>query len=99
MEKVNLTRKFESFAETWVPKIVGELNGQFVKLAKFEGEYIWHQHESEDELFLVLKGEVTILAISHQPALFSAADRIYRLQAGKADELPVGEAPAAMRLG
>jgi mannose-6-phosphate isomerase-like protein (cupin superfamily) len=60
VEKVNLKQKFESFEETWVPKIVGELNDQFVKLVKFEGEYVWHQHESEDELFLVLKGEVTI---------------------------------------
>ncbi len=60
MEKVSLKQKFDSLDEAWVPKIVGELNGQFVKLVKFEGEYVWHRHESENELFLVLKGEVTI---------------------------------------
>jgi mannose-6-phosphate isomerase-like protein (cupin superfamily) len=60
MDKVSLKQKLESFDETWVPKVVGELNGQFVKVAKFEGEYVWHRHENEDELFLVLKGEVQI---------------------------------------
>lgn len=60
MEAVNLNEKFESFTETWVPKIVGELNGQYVKVVKFQGEYIWHSHEHEDELFLVLDGRVDI---------------------------------------
>ncbi len=56
MEKVNLEQKFELFSEHWSPKIVGELNGQHVKLAKLNGEFIWHQHENEDELFFVVKG-------------------------------------------
>jgi len=60
MHKVNLAAKLASFDETWVPKIVGELNGQYVKLAKFEGEYVWHSHANEDELFLVLSGHVEI---------------------------------------
>jgi mannose-6-phosphate isomerase-like protein (cupin superfamily) len=60
MNKVNLADKLASFDETWVPKIVGELNGQFVKVVKFEGEYVWHHHEHEDELFLVLSGHVSI---------------------------------------
>lgn len=60
MKKVNLKEKLASFDETWVPKIVGELNGQFVKVVKFSGEYVWHHHENEDELFLVLKGSVKI---------------------------------------
>lgn len=59
-EKVNLAEKLASFDDTWVPKVVGELNGQFVKLVKFQGEYVWHRHESEDELFLVLKGQMQI---------------------------------------
>ncbi len=56
MEKVNLQQKFSLFAEHWKPKIVGELNGQQVKVAKFSGPFVWHSHENEDELFLVIKG-------------------------------------------
>jgi mannose-6-phosphate isomerase-like protein (cupin superfamily) len=56
MEKINLRRKLDSFSDHWSPKIVAELNGQQVKLAKFAGEFIWHQHEAEDELFMVVKG-------------------------------------------
>jgi mannose-6-phosphate isomerase-like protein (cupin superfamily) len=60
MEKVNLGQKFDAFNEYWRPKIVGELNGQLVKLVKFKGEFVWHWHEAEDELFLVLKGRLII---------------------------------------
>ena len=60
-EKVNLASKFQSFSETWVPKVVGELNDQFVKVAKFKGEYVWHSHEHEDEMFLVISGRLRIL--------------------------------------
>jgi mannose-6-phosphate isomerase-like protein (cupin superfamily) len=56
MEKVNVHQKLALFSEHWSPKIVGELNGQQVKLAKFKGAFTWHQHEAEDELFFVLKG-------------------------------------------
>lgn len=56
MDKVNLRSKFALFNEHWSPKIVGELNGQQVKLAKFQGPFIWHHHDHEDELFLVVKG-------------------------------------------
>jgi mannose-6-phosphate isomerase-like protein (cupin superfamily) len=56
MEKVNLTEKLALFHEHWSPKIVGELNGQHVKLVKFVGEFVWHKHDHEDELFLVVKG-------------------------------------------
>jgi mannose-6-phosphate isomerase-like protein (cupin superfamily) len=56
MEKVNLHEKFSLFTEHWSPRIAGELNGQQVKLSKFQGPFIWHQHENEDELFLVVKG-------------------------------------------
>jgi mannose-6-phosphate isomerase-like protein (cupin superfamily) len=56
MEKVNLTQKLSRFQEHWAPKIVGELNGQYVKLVKFKGPFDWHHHEKEDELFLVVKG-------------------------------------------
>ena len=60
MEKVNLAEKFGLFEEYWSPKIVGELNGQQVKLVKVLGEFDWHHHESEDELFLVVKGDMRI---------------------------------------
>ena len=56
MNKVNLRQKLSQFDTHWDPKIVGELNGQHVKLVKIDGEFIWHQHESEDELFLVVHG-------------------------------------------
>ena len=54
--KVNLEEKLASFSEQWSPKIVGELNGQQVKLVKFQGEFVWHKHDAEDELFLVVHG-------------------------------------------
>ena len=60
MEKINLKQKFRLFQEHWSPKIVGELNGQFVKLAKMKGEFQWHHHDEEDELFLVVKGAFTM---------------------------------------
>ena len=60
MNKINLAEKFASFSEHWRPKIVGELNGQEVKLAKFKGEFVWHQHECEDEMFLVWHGRMRV---------------------------------------
>jgi mannose-6-phosphate isomerase-like protein (cupin superfamily) len=60
MEKVNLEEKFSQFTEHWEPKIVSELNGQQVKLAKLMGEFVWHSHEHEDEMFMVVKGQLII---------------------------------------
>lgn len=60
MDKVNLSEKFDLFDELWTPKITGELNGQYIKLAKTKGEFIWHKHDAEDEFFLVVKGTLTI---------------------------------------
>ncbi len=59
-DKVNLADKLGSFEEIWVPKIVGELNGQYVKLVKCQGEYVWHHHDDEDEMFLVVRGHLAI---------------------------------------
>jgi mannose-6-phosphate isomerase-like protein (cupin superfamily) len=56
MEKINLLQKFELIEDYWNPRVAGQLNGQEVKLVKFSGEFIWHHHEQEDELFLVVKG-------------------------------------------
>ncbi|PYS46952.1 MAG: cupin domain-containing protein [Acidobacteria bacterium] len=56
MSKVNIEQKLSLFDEQWSPKIVGELNGQYVKLVKFQGPFVWHHHDNEDEMFLVVKG-------------------------------------------
>lgn len=60
MEKVNLLDKFSQFNDHWNPRIAGELNGQHVKLVKFQGPFTWHHHEYEDELFYVIKGSFTM---------------------------------------
>ena len=60
MDKVNLLEKFTRFDDTWSPKVVGELNNQQVKLVKLHGEFIWHKHDHEDELFFVVKGVLKI---------------------------------------
>jgi mannose-6-phosphate isomerase-like protein (cupin superfamily) len=59
-EVVNLAQKLSLFSDQWSPKIVGELNDSYVKLVKVQGEFVWHSHATEDELFLVLKGNLTI---------------------------------------
>jgi mannose-6-phosphate isomerase-like protein (cupin superfamily) len=60
IEKVNLSDKFDLFGEHWSPKIAGEVNDSLVKLVKFRGDFVWHKHETEDEMFLVVKGSITI---------------------------------------
>ncbi len=55
-ESINIAHKLSQFTDHWNPKIVGELNGQHVKLAKFKGEFVWHKHDQEDELFYVISG-------------------------------------------
>jgi len=79
-EKVNLAEKFSSFSEHWTPKIVAELNDSYVLLAKIQGEFVWHQHEDEDELFLVVKGNL----------LIKLRDRDVHLQAGEFFIVPKG---------
>jgi mannose-6-phosphate isomerase-like protein (cupin superfamily) len=56
MEKVNIAEKLSRFSDHWNPRIIGELNGQHIKAVKLRGEFIWHHHDHEDELFLVVKG-------------------------------------------
>lgn len=60
MEKINVQQKLSMFSDYWSPKIVGELNGQHVKLVKLKGEFVWHKHDDEDELFFVIKGNLKI---------------------------------------
>ena len=80
IEKVNLSEKFGLFAEHWSPKIAGAVNDSYVKLVKFRGDFVWHRHEAEDELFLVVKGEITI----------SLRDGDVRLGAGEFVIIPRG---------
>ncbi|MGF1513676.1 MAG: cupin domain-containing protein [Elainellaceae cyanobacterium] len=69
MLPINLDEKLAQFSDHWSPKIVGELNGQQVKLVKLKGEFIWHHHEQEDELFYVIRGELTMLFRDRQNGL------------------------------
>lgn len=59
-KKINIAEKFQLFSEHWTPKVIAESNGQLVKIAKGSGELVWHQHENEDELFIVFKGKLTL---------------------------------------
>jgi mannose-6-phosphate isomerase-like protein (cupin superfamily) len=80
MDKVNLAEKLAMIREMWSPKIVGELNGQYVKLVKFEGEYVWHSHANEDEMFYVVSGKLDI----------ELRDRIVDLEPGEFFIVPRG---------
>ncbi len=75
MNSVNLMEKFSLFNEYWTPKIVGELNGQQVKLAKLQGEFVWHTHENEDEMFFVVKGNL-IIEIKNKPRIIDENQEI-----------------------
>ena len=80
MEQVNLARKFSLFQDFWSPKIVGEVNDSYIKLVKVKGEFVWHHHEAEDELFLVVKGRL----------LIRLRDRNIRLDEGEFAIIPRG---------
>ena len=60
LEKVNLSDKFSLFEEHWSPKIAGEVNDSYVKLVKLQGDFVWHKHDEEDEMFLVVRGNIVI---------------------------------------
>jgi len=79
-DKVNIAEKLASFDEHWAPKIVGELNGQYVKVVKFQGEFDWHHHEHEDELFWVIAGAFDL----------EYRDRTVRVEAGELAIVPRG---------
>lgn len=89
MLKANLKEKFELFDEYWTPKIIGELNGQYVKVAKLKGEFIWHHHEKEDELFYVVKGSLLLRFRDRKDELLEEGE-MYVVPAG-ADHLPIAE--------
>jgi mannose-6-phosphate isomerase-like protein (cupin superfamily) len=79
-EVVNLRNKLQMFSDHWSPKIVGELNGQLVKLAKLKGEFVWHDHADEDEMFLVIRGSFDM----------HFRDRVVRLNEGEFLIVPRG---------
>lgn len=80
MDKINLEEKFRLFNEYWSPKIIGELNDSYVKIAKFKGEFTWHIHDDEDEMFYVVKGLLTV----------KFRDKDIRLQEGETIIIPKG---------
>ena len=85
MQKVSLADKLSTFAEHWSPKIVGELNGQHVKVVKFCGDFVWHHHEHEDEMFLVLRGS---LRMDYREA--SGVEQSLQIAAGEFTIVPRG---------
>lgn len=89
MEKVNLAASFARFSETWRPRIVGELNGQHVKLVKADGEFVWHHHDQEDELFLIVKGRLAM----------HLRDRVVELGEGELFIVPRGVEHKPVALG
>lgn len=80
MEKVNIADKFSLFDDHWSPKIIGQLNGQEVKIAKLKGEFVWHDHKNEDEMFYIIKGTLKI----------EFRDRTVTLNAGEMLVIPKG---------
>jgi mannose-6-phosphate isomerase-like protein (cupin superfamily) len=85
LRKISLAEKFAAFSDHWSPKIVGELNGQHVKLVKFQGEFVWHRHDAEDELFLVIRGSFRMDYVDS-----SGAQQKMRLSAGEFVVVPRG---------
>jgi mannose-6-phosphate isomerase-like protein (cupin superfamily) len=69
MEKVNVREKLALFSDYWNPRVVGELNGQHVKLTRFKGEFVWHDHANEDEMFLVVRGSFRMEFRDHSVTL------------------------------
>ncbi len=95
MEKVNIALKLGLFEDHWHPRIVGELNGQHVKLAKLKGEFIWHKHDREDEMFMVLKG---ILKIEFRNKTVELKENEFIIVPKGIEHRPVAEEEVAVML-
>ncbi|MCH2448863.1 MAG: cupin domain-containing protein [Gracilimonas sp.] len=89
IDKANLLAKFDLIDEYWTPKIITELNDQYVKLAKLKGEFIWHDHENEDELFYIVKGQLQLKFKNRDDVLLSEGG-IFVVPAG-VEHLPIAE--------
>ena len=87
MEKVNVAEKLFTFNDYFNPRIAGELNGQQVKLVKFQGEFVWHHHDNEDELFYVIKGSFDMHLRSERTSL---EDKVITVNAGEFLIMPRG---------
>jgi len=95
IQKGNLEEKLSLFSDHWNPRIIGELNGQHVKLAKLKGTFIWHQHEKENEMFLVIRGELRI-EFSETTEYLREGD--YIIIPAKTQHRPVAEEEAEVML-
>lgn len=89
LDPANLKDKFKLFDEYWTPKIIAELNDQYVKLAKLKGEFVWHDHQNEDELFYVLKGKLLLKFRDRDDVLLSEGE-LFVVPAG-VEHLPIAE--------
>jgi mannose-6-phosphate isomerase-like protein (cupin superfamily) len=99
VDKVNLAEKFDSFSEYWAPRIAGELNGQQVKLAKLHGEFVWHHHEHEDELFLVIRGRLRMeLRIENSDRVIDIEEGEFLIVPRGVEHRPVAEEPCEVLL-
>ena len=95
IEKVNLAESFARFSDHWSPKIAGEVNDACVKLVKFKGEFVWHHHEHEDELFLVVRGRMTIRLRDGEVRLVAGA---FAIVPRGVEHMPVAEEEAHVLL-
>lgn len=89
IEKINLKQKFALFSEHWNPRIAGEVNDFAVKLAKLKGEFVWHHHDEEDELFLVVQGRLTIRLRDQDDVMLDAGEFV--IIPHGVEHLPVAE--------
>lgn len=86
---VNLVDKFKLFDEYWTPKIVGELNDQYIKLAKLKGEFVWHSHDQEDELFYIVKGQLKLKFRENKEVILNEGEMY--IVPGGIEHFPVAE--------
>lgn len=95
MKKINLSEKYSLFDDHWSPKIVGELNHTFIKLAKFKGNFVWHKHDNEDELFFVVSGKL-LIKLREQDIHLNAGEFVI-IPKG-VEHLPIAEEEACVML-
>jgi len=96
MQKVVIAAKLAQFSDHWNPRIVGELNGQHVKLVKFQGEFVWHKHDDEDEMFLVVQGSFRMELRDQEPVELQAGE--FLIVPRGVEHRPVAEQEVAVML-
>lgn len=95
IEKINITDKLNLFSDHWNPKVIGELNGQHVKVAKLKGEFVWHKHDHEDELFFVIKG---ILKMEFRDKIIVVQENEFLIVPKGVEHKPVAENEVSVML-